>query len=394
MASALEKELVAAEKVSAKDVEVLTVPEINAMYDMLPEQIAGWKTMKKKSKAEALAQAMTDLGITLEEALTSPDDEMEDTLTTKEVKEAKTEPKTEEKTKVSVKPKTTKVAEKVEEAEHTSEDKLTSIAKVIEAIQDEKEATTYALDLIENEGMNEFKLGGIFSVMLTHGWKGDTKETYMYITDTFELGKRKAQYCVAMYNSLVNAELSWQHVKSIGWTKLKEITDIITLDTVDFWIEKANEMNIDNFKAFVKDFKKKLSGDKSETIVSNIITKTLKFHEDQAEIYSSAVQKAKEINGTEYDTVAIENICLEFLGSGSTSQANKEDKMAGAVSKVDLGVVMEYLSSASKEDLMEIMPQIFSRIKKVTGTDEEALNTLFGDFAETFPYDLEFSEKS
>ncbi len=43
----------------------------------------------------------------------------------------------------------------------------------------------------------------------------------------------------------------------------------------------------------------------------------LRFYEDQWEIVSAAIQKAKRLSGTKYNAVAFEYICIDFLGSAN-----------------------------------------------------------------------------
>lgn len=40
------------------------------------------------------------------------------------------------------------------------------------------------------------------------------------------------------------------------------------------------------------------------------------LHEDQVELIKAALEMAREESGTEYDSVALTNICLAYLASG------------------------------------------------------------------------------
>jgi len=41
------------------------------------------------------------------------------------------------------------------------------------------------------------------------------------------------------------------------------------------------------------------------------------MHEDQLETVFAALQRARTVAGTKYDSVALEMICLEYLAGGS-----------------------------------------------------------------------------
>ena len=58
------------------------------------------------------------------------------------------------------------------------------------------------------------------------------------------------------------------------------------------------------------------------TTTAEVTTMTFKLHPDQRATIEAALAKAKAELPTEYDTVAVENICLGYLsGSSGTVQA-------------------------------------------------------------------------
>jgi hypothetical protein len=61
----------------------------------------------------------------------------------------------------------------------------------------------------------------------------------------------------------------------------------------------------------------RLAQSKEAFEVGNVPHKTFKFHQDQREIVEAALKFAKEKSGTGYDTVALEYISQQFMGTAS-----------------------------------------------------------------------------
>ena len=50
------------------------------------------------------------------------------------------------------------------------------------------------------------------------------------------------------------------------------------------------------------------------------------LHEDQIELITTALEKAREESETEYDSVALTNICLSYLGGGKITASASPPK--------------------------------------------------------------------
>ena len=77
--------------------------------------------------------------------------------------------------------------------------------------------------------------------------------------------------------------------------------------------------------------------------MSNTVYKTFKLHEDQKEIVEGALGLAKQKSGTAVDTVALELICQQFMGTGIMyptlkSALNAEFKKSGSANEFVLNV--------------------------------------------------------
>ena len=68
--------------------------------------------------------------------------------------------------------------------------------------------------------------------------------------------------------------------------------------------------------SLAKDAPMALEDQSSKTVT----TKTFKVHEDQKATIEAALTKAKEQSGTTVDTVALEYVCIDFMGGQTLKQ--------------------------------------------------------------------------
>ena len=226
-------------------------------------------------------------------------------------------------------------SEKVMEKAETEVDVIGDIASEIENITKEA-AFEMVPGLIESVDFSYFKLGGVLSVIKDNGWwEGEADSFKAFIPERFGLQYRKAMYLINIYDSLVEAEIPWHKVSGLGWTKLKDLADILTNENVDEWVELANELTFLNLKERIKQFKAdgKLSTDgTTEADTTGVSTVTFKVHPDQKETIKNAIDKAMDDAETEFKGVALEAICLNFLAGGNTGK-QKSLSLKGTMEK-------------------------------------------------------------
>jgi len=197
--------------------------------------------------------------------------------------------------------------------------------------------------LIESVDFSYFKLGGVLSAIQENQWWVDEADSFKeFIPERFGLHYRKAMYLIKIYDGLVEADIPWFKVSGLGWTKLKELADILTTENVDEWVERANNLSVLQLIAAVKAFKSgELSTDgTTEADTSGVTTITFKVHPDQKETIKQAVEQALEESDTEFKSVALEAICLNFLAGGST-KPSKPLSLAGTMEKYSVHHVLD-----------------------------------------------------
>lgn len=176
-------------------------------------------------------------------------------------------------------------------------------------------------ELAETADYTFFQLGGVLSVIQSNGWFTDEgfDNFKAFVESEFGINYRKSMYMIAIYNGLVESGVEWSQVKDIGWTKLKELANILSPDNVEEWVGHANDMTVLQLQEYIKQQAKgdlEGSGEKEET-KNTVSTMTFKVHEDQKEVIEEAIDKAKGEADTDVNTVALEAICLNYISGGS-----------------------------------------------------------------------------
>jgi hypothetical protein len=227
------------------------------------------------------------------------------------------------------------------------------IADLVHEIENLKESDALKVvdTLIDQSGENYIKLGGVLTRVQSNAWFKPYSSFQEYVENRLGMKFRLAGYYMQCYNALANGGIPYAKVVGLGWTKLALIATVITLDNVDEWVNIAKGQNALTLKETVKKFKDKqkaegqLTGDVSET--SAVSSLTFKPHADQREVIEQAIEKAKDQSNTPHATVALYNICLEYLGTVG---------MVERLKPLGIEKAAEYLNTAFPEWDISISP--------------------------------------
>lgn len=222
-----------------------------------------------------------------------------------------------------------------------STDLIVQTAHEIENLTKTK-ALHLADNLAENSDMNDFRLGGVLQLILNHSWFDGYESFAAYVYEKFGFQERKARYLIQIYNDLVSKQIPWEKISHLGWTKIKDLSGLITLENVDEWVMKAEPLTVAELQALIK-------GNTAEGTNKSVSTKSDNFpwkvnlKEDQLDAVQKAIAKAKGELHTEYDSVALENISLWYLGESTKaaplSLAEMAKKMGFKTVMAELGEV-------------------------------------------------------
>lgn len=314
------------------DIDPMNAEQITALVtENQIETPAGWAKMslaKKKSwlKEQFEAPAEGEEATAEEEVKEAAVEEAAAALAEKPGEETNVEEKSETVAeaeaakpakKGKTKSKSVATTDKALEGEIVGSDTITDLVHTIENMG-ETEARDLVGTLAEETEATFFKLGGVLSVIQANGWFTPYASFREFVEKEHGLHYRKAVYWVGIYNSLAESKVPWGKVAGLGWTKLKEIAAVLTPDNVDEWVKIAGGQTtlqlIETVKASLqKDAPKQLADQTSKTVT----TKTFKVHDEQKATIDAALAKAKDEGGTQVDTVALEYICSDYLGSAT-----------------------------------------------------------------------------
>ena len=251
---------------------------------------------------------------------------------------------------------TMKLMKKAQEqvgAESETEDLIVKTVHEVENLEPNK-AFDLVPKLLNSIDQDYFKLGGVLSVIQAQGWYMDRgyESFRAFVEGECGMHYRKAMYLISIYNGLVESGVEWNQVKHIGWTKLKELASILTPDNVAEWVAAAESMSVLQLQEYIKSKTEGVASDDTkaaEADVKKTTTMTFKLHDDQKQVVREALDKAKHETGTEYDSVALEHIALEFLGGTSKLKS--------------MPTLKELMQGKSPEDVLQIFGEVFPEVE-------------------------------
>lgn len=242
---------------------------------------------------------------------------------------SKTEAKTTAKADVAVAEKT----EAKTETKTRTQDLFKQIAHEVEQLPKLKvEATLQELN--EATDVNLFRMGGLLQRVLENGWFGEYESFGEYVFEMFGFKERKARYLIEIYASLVTNMIPYAKVKGLGWTKLKELAKFLTNENVDEWVKKAEGLSVSELKALIAG--ERDEDDNKLKPTSDTVSINFKLHPDQTSIVESAINLAKVNVDTEFDNIALEAICAEYV---------QPNERAAAPAQINEAAVIKFLQS-------------------------------------------------
>jgi hypothetical protein len=178
--------------------------------------------------------------------------------------------------------------------------------------------------LLDAVDENYFHLGGFLSVVLAYKhYETAGFKNFNEFVESYGMRLRKAQYLIQIYDKLIESGVPWSKVKDVGWTKLRGLASILTLENADEWVERALSSTVLQLQEAIK---KALAGTLPNSGItpdsepSKVTTFNVKVHDEQKQTIEEAVAKARAEANTDYDGVALEAICMNYLSGGNVTK--------------------------------------------------------------------------
>lgn len=265
----------------------------------------------------------------------------------------------------SVAQKLVKGAEKEVVKAKVKNDLFVEVASEVEHLTKAK-AFSLVDNLLEDVESNHFRLGGVLSLIqekssVEDSWLDGAASFRDLVQDKIGLHYRKAMYLIAIYRHLVEKQIPWESVKGLGWTKLKEMAQVLTPKNVDGWAKRAEKMTVLQIIDAVKKAQAKGGSDAKMGETSTVTTMTFKVHEDQKEVIRSALDKVKKATKTEFDTVALHNLSAAYLGNTITIET-VEAKEEPQTKKMQLASLKTLMTELGHEEVLGVFEKVFPKV--------------------------------
>ena len=211
-------------------------------------------------------------------------------------------------------------------------------------------ALNQAAQLSEDIEANYFKLGGVLKLILSQQWYDGFPSFDSFVLEKFGFQVRKAHYLIQIFTNLVDKQIPWENVSHLGWTKLKDLAPILTLENLEDWVKKASTpTTVMELQAMIKAQSGSNEGatESSKTTSDSVLLK-FKLHNDQAEQVQTALAKAKGELTTDFDNVALAGICTGYLAnaSGVNTQPSGEVDVKALFLSIGYEKVLEAFDAA------------------------------------------------
>ncbi len=240
-------------------------------------------------------------------------------------------------------------------------DVIVTVAHEVENMT--KDAAFEAAATLEDDiEFSYFRLGGILARIHTEQWY--TEEGFEkfpeFVESRFGIKRSKAFHLIGIYNGLLESGVPWEEVKDVGWSKLKELVNVMTKKNVKGWVKRAKDMTVMQLIAYIKDQNAGDGTKGSESDAKKISSMTFKVHDDQKELINQALDKAKTETGSEFPAVALEAISMDYLaGPSKPAKEVETDAKEEKAAKPTKAVLKDYMENFTWEEVLGVFEEIW-----------------------------------
>jgi hypothetical protein len=107
-------------------------------------------------------------------------------------------------------------------------------------------------NLVQMESEDWFRIGMVLSSYRKSKGDEEFKNLLHYAEEKLNIKPRKAYYLKDIYDNLVASNITPSQVSQIGWSKLKDIAQFLTPDTVNYWIDICKTNSVKQIQALLK----------------------------------------------------------------------------------------------------------------------------------------------
>jgi len=191
-----------------------------------------------------------------------------------------------------------------------------------------------------------------------------------YVEKELDFAIRKAQYLISIWSWFgveLGDETVIEKIRPLGWTKVKELVGVVSAANADEWIEKARDMSstmlADEARAVLKAKKEKEAADKAgagssdsdgdKDKIEKLSHISFGLYEGQLQTVTAAMERAKELAGSDKKGYLLELICQDWLATNDAMRGTKKANVSKFMRKFEklLGIRIVAIDPEAKEIL-------------------------------------------
>lgn len=159
------------------------------------------------------------------------------------------------------------------------------------------------------------KIGGMLAAAQANKWFGGYETLQDFLVQGLGIHYRKGMHLIKCYNTLMECKVDSEDAEELGWTKLRILSRIMTTENAGYWVAIGKKMKTVDLDLEVSKCQAEAKAKPdTDPISSNIVSLNFKVHTDQRESIVMALADIREKMKTPYDSVALYNLSLAYLG--------------------------------------------------------------------------------
>ena len=220
---------------------------------------------------------------------------------------------------------------------------MINLSKEIENVSNAETAIAAIKNADQANLVSQFMLGGYLARVRKEKWYLPYETFGDFTFDKFGFQGRKADYLIKIYNYIIESGAKLEKFTNVLPSMMRDIASRADHDDAEYWLERAQSdgMTVLKLQQELKEYYSS-PGDEGVSVSPEVMK--FSFYPDQVETVSAAIDKAKEAGNTSHDSVALEYICLEYVGSNG-SKFEPGQLIGLASNMIGIDGIIEHLAS-------------------------------------------------
>ncbi len=163
--------------------------------------------------------------------------------------------------------------------------------------------------LVREVNFTYLDCGGLLNRIKQEKLLGGMAEFRAYVQDKLGFGYDKAMQLIRVYKAVSAAGVSWDQIKSITWTKMRVLENVLSKNTADHWLGMASTLSVIELTAAVRqgcDAGKSHKGNAAKR-------RSFRLQADQAKVVEAAITKQLAEQDDNDKAAALARICMQAL---------------------------------------------------------------------------------